>query len=106
MFTMINFMGLGITMVFVSLGVRETLRPGSTFLRKHQCNLGTAVGYFVMMIAKAADEKTVGASIDAGLGALFLWLWWVGGGKDDTKRRIRSFLRNFVPSRRTAAQAA
>ena len=36
------------------------------------------------------------------LAAASFWIWWNKGGGDDTKRRLRSALKKFVPARRTA----
>lgn len=34
------------------------------------------------------------------------WVWWKGGGGDDTKKRLRKWSRAFTPNRRTAPSAA
>jgi len=38
--------------------------------------------------------------------ALSLWMWWKGGGGDDTKWRLRKLGRAFTGTRRTAPAGA
>ncbi|MDX3165910.1 hypothetical protein PV516_19170 [Streptomyces scabiei] len=57
----------------------------------------------LMGAAHAASEgNVVATSITASLGLALAWIWWKGGGNDDTRRGRRRLRRLFTPARRTA----
>lgn len=49
---------------------------------------------------------TWNASVYAALFSWLVWTWWMGGGGDDTKRRLRQWGRAFKGVRRTAPAGA
>lgn len=63
------------------------------------CSLANAAGVVVEI---AFHRNHTRICIDAAFTALFIWLWWKSGGGDDTKRRLRSLMKTFEPTRRTA----
>lgn len=46
------------------------------------------------------------ACVTAVWAAFFVFLWWINGGGDDTKRRLREFMKKFQAVRRTAPATA
>lgn len=58
------------------------------------------------IVAFCLDGITYMASAFAALGAVNAWIWWHGGGGDDTKRRLKSWARRFQGVRRTAPSRA
>lgn len=65
-----------------------------------------AVAYFLSAAQDMQDGSTWMACCSASAGALFAWLWWHGGGGNDTKRKLRKARAKFVPTRRTAPVTA
>lgn len=63
---------------------------------------GSAAANALVLLGNVIDGSTTLASFSAALMALSLWQWWNGGGGDGTKRRLRSWARQFRPVRRTA----
>jgi hypothetical protein len=51
------------------------------------------------------DHNPVAAALTAASCAIWAWLWWNNGGGDDTKRRLRAWVRRFRGVRRTAPAA-
>lgn len=51
-------------------------------------------------------ESHFWTGVSAATTAAYAWLWWNGGGGDNTKRRFREFKRKFSGVRRTAPNMA
>ncbi|GAA1111975.1 hypothetical protein [Streptomyces javensis] len=54
----------------------------------------------------AAEGNAVVCSLFTTLAVGLAWIWWKGGGGDDTKRGLRRLRRAFTPVRRTASAPA
>lgn len=69
--------------------------------------IGYMVPGFVFVLPRnLLMHNTLGVSIDVAFIIWGTWIWWNGGGGDDTKRRLRKLAEKFEGVRRTAPQAA
>jgi hypothetical protein len=71
----------------------------------------TATGWMAVLatgagIGSAIAGWTSNVYLHAVGAAWMAWLWWHGGGGDDTKRRLKSWGRRFEGVRRTAPAGA
>lgn len=87
-------------------GVAILVCAGAAFwsgrLKFHQFQGLCALANFAFAIDGVTTHFSVVASINAASGAVSAYLWWKGGGGDETKRRLRKLRRSFTGSRRTA----
>lgn len=65
-----------------------------------------AVAYGLLATSEALLRQPFVASVFAAFGAVAAWLWWISGGGDGTKRRLRRLRVRFAPVRRTAPATA
>ncbi|QBJ94474.1 hypothetical protein D0Z67_29335 (plasmid) [Streptomyces seoulensis] len=93
--------GIGIAVVVCGLASLFTRR-----LPLHKINGLMCLANSVIALGGVVDGSPVSASMSAGFAAVSGWLWWKGGGGDDTKRRLRTWARRFQGVRRTAPSAA
>ncbi|RSN50532.1 hypothetical protein DMH12_24940 [Streptomyces sp. WAC 04229] len=70
--------------------------------RKHHIYGVMSVGYLLYTLGNVLSQDTVSAGMGAGFTTILGWLWWKGGGGDDTKRRLKSWASRFQGVRRTA----
>lgn len=109
-------------MILAHLSLRETIVLMGTITVSVQCavliaqvtgrvtpkhgNLIMALISTVNTIAAHMIHSTILMWTHAWLAAGFWFLWWITGGGDDTKRRLRAIKRAFTPVRRTAPATA
>lgn len=72
----------------------------------YQINGLMSLGNALSALSNILTADTTAASVSAGFAALSGWLWWKGGGGDDTKRRLKRWARRFQGVRRTAPSHA
>lgn len=58
----------------------------------------------VWLVMDVLDHARWIAAWTAMWAAYYLWVWWNGGGGDNTKKRLKKWARKFTPVRRTAPQ--
>jgi hypothetical protein len=56
-------------------------------------------------LAELSEHRFFGA-VNAVVCGYSLWLWWINGDGDNTRRRLRRLRERFTPVRRTAPAAA
>jgi hypothetical protein len=64
-----------------------------------------ALGAGAFYIGDASVHDVLGQWWNAAYSGFWAWLWWRGGGGDNTKRRLRRLRKKFTPVRRTAPAA-
>ncbi|WP_329474176.1 hypothetical protein OIE75_41040 (plasmid) [Streptomyces sp. NBC_01723] len=79
---------------------------GTGRFRKHHIYGVMSVGYLLYTVSNFLLQDTVSAGMGAGFTTVFGWLWWKGGGGDNTKRRLKSWASRFQGVRRTAPSHA
>jgi hypothetical protein len=57
-------------------------------------------------VMSALNGWTATLYLNAGFAAWHAWVWWQSGGGDGTRRRLKSWARQFQGVRRTAPEAA
>jgi hypothetical protein len=84
---------LGVLILFVQgrFGLRTFYGLGSA-----------AMGLFLLKDTVLVPD-TVDSLIAAVFLGIFLHLWWINGGGDNTKKRLRKWAKKFEGRRRTAA---
>ena len=75
-------------------------------IRLYQRDGMFTLSYPCYWIKDVMHHDQLWAVIDAACFAWFAWSWWNGGGGDDTKRRLRRWVRKFEGVRRTAPVGA
>lgn len=61
-----------------------------------------SIALALALFGDVTGRSTRNAVIDSALLAWMAYQWWKSGGDDDSKRRLRSELKPFVPVRRSA----
>lgn len=92
---------LGWAVLVLAVAGRLTRR-----IKTYRCNGLLAVAFGFWTLDDIVQQDWLWALYQSGLTALEIWLWWRGGGGDDTKRRLRQLRQAFTPVRRTAPAVA
>ncbi|MEU3683730.1 hypothetical protein AB0E99_22720 [Streptomyces sp. NPDC030592] len=63
---------------------------------------GLSLGNAACLVAELLSDNRVMAGFSTGAVAVGVWMWWISGGGDGTRRRLRDLARRFQGVRRTA----
>lgn len=94
--TVITNVGFGVFIALILADLLNLIRPRRLFYL-----LEVLAHVVIVTGCVIAGQRLQGLTFTV-YGAVWLWLWWICGGGDGTRRRLRRRARRFKARRRTA----